>query len=44
MRLDASFVSLMVSCVVLEGTGMRLDPTISLFDLAKQMAKAQLSS
>ncbi len=43
VKLDSSFVSLIVSCIVLEGTGMRLDPSISLFDLAKEMAKSQIS-
>jgi len=41
--LDSSFVSLITSCVVLEGTGLRLDPSISLFDMAKEMAKSQLT-
>lgn len=31
--LDSSFVTLISSCVVLEGTARRLDPTLSLFDM-----------
>jgi hypothetical protein len=43
VMLDTTFVSLIVSCIVLEGTGMRLDPTMSLFHLAKQMVKSQFT-
>ncbi len=37
--LDSSFVTLISSCIVLEGTGRKLDPDLSLFQLAVHMVK-----
>jgi predicted unusual protein kinase regulating ubiquinone biosynthesis (AarF/ABC1/UbiB family) len=37
--LDSTFVTLISSCIVLEGTGRKLNPDLSLFQLAKNMLK-----
>lgn len=43
VHLDSSFVTLISSCVVLEGTGRRLDPNLSLFGLAPMLLMSQKS-
>ena len=39
VQLDSTFVTLISSCIVLEGTGRKLNPDLSLFQLAVNMLK-----
>ena len=43
VRLDGSFVTLVTSCVVLEGTGRQLDPQLSVLSMAAQLTKERLA-